>query len=210
MITGAAAAWLTFLPKFPLRCVSPASTRRTRQPGFLVERRSVPADLIIEKAGVRCTTPALTALAPCRTIGGDGIDAVLRSRRATLGQLWDALRLTTNRTGDADRRRLLLDSRSRPWSAAERRAHRLFRAAGIDGWAGSPIFGWSRTDRSTTSTSPSPGSGVAVEIDGRIHADPRNFEAERLRQNDLVLDGWLVLRFTWAMITESPTLWWWP
>jgi very-short-patch-repair endonuclease len=202
VITGAAAGRLTFLPRVPLPVVSLASGRRTRQPGFLIERRSIPAELIMEKAGIRCTSPALTALDLCAAVGGDGIDAVLRSRRATLAQLWEALALTTCRSGNADRRRLLLDSRSLPWSAAERRAHRLLRAAGIDGWIanlrvephGQVYF----IDIAF------PRLRIAVEIDGRNHADPDNFEQERLRQNDMVLDGWLVLRFTWTMITETP------
>lgn len=202
VITGAAAARLTFIPQLPLRGVTLASRRRTRQPGFLIERRSVPAELIIEKAGVRCATPALTALDLVPTLGGDGIDAVLRTRRATLGHLWEALRLTTGRSGNADRRRLLLDSRSLPWSAAERAAHRLFRTAGIDGWIANlrvephgQVYFIDIAFRRLR---------VAVEIDGRTHADPQQFELDRLRQNDLVLDGWLVLRFTWTMITENP------
>jgi very-short-patch-repair endonuclease len=30
------------------------------------------------------------------------------------------------------------------------------------------------------------------------------FESDRLRQNALLLAGWLVLRFTWQMLTEDP------
>jgi very-short-patch-repair endonuclease len=32
------------------------------------------------------------------------------------------------------------------------------------------------------------------------------FESDRRRQNALVLEGWLVLRFTWRMLTEQPDL----
>lgn len=202
VFTRAAAAALTFLPRLPVRCVSFASTRRTRRPGFHVERRSVPVELIIETRSVRCTAPALTALDLCPTLGGDGIDAVLRSRQTTLSQLWEALQLTTGRSGNVDRRRLLLESRAKPWSAAERKAHRLLRAAGIDGWIAN--FRVEPHGQVYYIDIAFPGFKVAIEIDGRIHADPRYFEEDRLRQNDLVLDGWLVLRFTWAMITQTP------
>ena len=38
-----------------------------------------------------------------------------------------------------------------------------------------------------------------VEIDGReFHIDPHTFTRDRIRQNELVLDGWLVLRYSVA------------
>jgi very-short-patch-repair endonuclease len=36
------------------------------------------------------------------------------------------------------------------------------------------------------------------------HTGAEVFETDRRRQNLLVLDGWCVLRFTWAMIDERP------
>ena len=46
---------------------------------------------------------------------------------------------------------------------------------------------------------------LVIEIDGRLyHAGAEAFETDRWRQNLLVLDGWCVLRFTWAMIEERP------
>ncbi|MCJ0979555.1 DUF559 domain-containing protein [Rhodococcus sp. ARC_M12] len=40
---------------------------------------------------------------------------------------------------------------------------------------------------------------VIVEIDGReFHTDPATFNNDRRRQNELVLDGWLVLRYSAA------------
>jgi very-short-patch-repair endonuclease len=48
---------------------------------------------------------------------------------------------------------------------------------------------------------------VALEIDGRLHETDRGlFESDRWRQNHLVLDGWLVLRCTWSMLTQHPDL----
>ena len=44
-----------------------------------------------------------------------------------------------------------------------------------------------------------------MEIDGRIHATDREvFESDRRRQNDLVLAGWRVLRFTYRMMEDRP------
>jgi len=49
------------------------------------------------------------------------------------------------------------------------------------------------------------GLRIAIEVDGRAyHSDRRAFERDRLRQNHLVLQGWLILRFTWEQITQRP------
>ena len=49
------------------------------------------------------------------------------------------------------------------------------------------------------------GLRIAIEVDGRAHhTDRRAFERDRVRQNMLVVRGWLVLRFTWEQITQRP------
>jgi very-short-patch-repair endonuclease len=46
---------------------------------------------------------------------------------------------------------------------------------------------------------------VALEGDGfGVHRLKDAFESDRTRQNELVLAGWLVLRFTWQMICKRP------
>lgn len=37
-----------------------------------------------------------------------------------------------------------------------------------------------------------------------FHSDPDAFQIDRQRQNDLVLLGWQVLRFTWLDLTAYP------
>ena len=202
--TGAAAARMTFWPELPVHTVTAALPRLDCQPrGYRIERRRVPDDLVLEVGGLRVTTPALTALDLCTSLGGEAIDAVLRSRWATLADLQRALEATAGRRGHAQRRRLLLDSRDEPWSEAEREAHRLLRAAGIEGWQ----------TKVRVVVGPAcyhldiafPQVRLALEIDGRaFHSDPASFERDRARQNDLVLAGWTVLRFTWRMLVEHP------
>lgn len=49
------------------------------------------------------------------------------------------------------------------------------------------------------------GLRIAIEVDGRAHHTGRiAFERDRERQNMLMLQGWLVLRFTWEQITQRP------
>ena len=204
VLTGSTAARFSFWPG--VRCeVVECATRREHAPrrGFRFSRRQVPLELVRERAGVRHTAPALTALDLCEELGGDGIDQVLRSRAATLLQLRRALELTPGRPGNGLRRELLLDSRDQPWSAAERRAHRLLRAARVTGWRSNhPV---ELDGRRYYLDIAFPRLRVAVEIDGRLHEDdPDVFEQDRHRQNHLVLHGWTVLRFTWAMLGEEP------
>ncbi len=46
---------------------------------------------------------------------------------------------------------------------------------------------------------------IAIEVDGRaFHSDRRTFERDRVRDCDLGVVGWLVLRFTWEKITKEP------
>ena len=45
---------------------------------------------------------------------------------------------------------------------------------------------------------------IAIELDGRIHLDEDVRELDLPRQNDLVLSGWIVLRFTWRRYRDRP------
>jgi very-short-patch-repair endonuclease len=49
-------------------------------------------------------------------------------------------------------------------------------------------------------------ASAVIELDGRLyHSGSEVFETNRWRQNLLILDGWCVLRFTFAMIDDRPT-----
>ena len=203
VLTGAAARAF-FWPAAPMPSIeiaTPGAVPPVR--GFTFNRRRIPPELIVELAGVRYSSPALTSIDLADFACADAIDIALRERRATLDGMYEALRLTPNRTGNSVRRRLLLDSRAQPWSAAERRAHRLLRQARIDGWtANLPVVVLGRLyyidiafDRVK----------LAIEIDGRLHeTDEDLFQSDRWRQNALVAAGWTVLRFTWEMLTDHP------
>lgn len=50
-----------------------------------------------------------------------------------------------------------------------------------------------------------PRQKVAIEVDGlAFHSATEDFHADRLRQNNIMLMGWQVLRFTWLDLTEYP------
>lgn len=205
VLTGAAAARLSFWPAARADTLTLAGRRlHGHWPGFRVERRLLDPELVLTTCGLRMTIPALTALDLCATLGGDPLDVVLRTRRASLPELHAVFDRCGGRRGNRARRRLLLDSRDEPWSEAERLAHRILRAGGLTGWTSNHpvVVGGFRYYLDIAF----PEAKLAIEIDGRLHHGPEAFEKDRWRQNDLVLEGWRVLRFTWAMLVEAPEL----
>lgn len=204
VLTHEAAAAASFWPGLAVpvvRCM--VRHHRARQPGYAFSRGLIPPELVWSRHGLRLASPALTALDLCETLGGGAIDHALRTRSTTLELMRRALALTLSRTGNPVRRQLLLDSRDEPWSEAERRFHRLLRAAGITGWsANRPL------DLGALVVYPDVvfrQLKLVVEIDGReFHSDKEVFESDRQRQNALVLHGWRVLRVTWRMIEDEP------
>jgi very-short-patch-repair endonuclease len=199
-----AAARVSFWPQVSLHAIQVAvPSPLPKQRGFVFTRRRIPAELVVEHQGLRYTAPALTAVDLATFACADAIDQALRTRTATLEEMYEALAKTANRIRNPERLRLLLDSRDRPWSTAERLAHRILRRACIRGWeANLPVLIEGRLYFLDIAF---PVLRVAIEIDGRMHEEDEDlFESDRWRQNALVRDGWRVLRFTWDMLREHP------
>lgn len=205
VFTGTTAARLSYWPEVSLRTVSAASRyKRVPRPGLAWERREVPPELVMLRGGLSLTVPSLTALDLSDLDHSEPLDVALRKRVVTLQTLHDALRLTPNRPGNADRWAVVLDSRSEPWSHSERLGHRLLRRAGITGWKANAPFR-EPTGNLYYIDVAFERIKLAIEIDGRIHAtDPEVFESDRWRQNALMLAGWRVLRFTYRMLEDHP------
>ncbi|MDN5726580.1 MAG: endonuclease domain-containing protein [Propionibacteriales bacterium] len=204
VITESAAARLTFWPDCPHDVISVATRRRSARRGFRLRAARIPAELIhLLPDGVQVTTPARTALDLCPALGGDSIDVALRTRAARFDDLWQAWELSRCRPGNAERLRLLLESRTEPWSRAERALHRLLHEAGIDHWQANRLIRVG--DRRYYGDVVFRRARLVLEVDGAaFHADPTVFDVDRVRQNDLQLHGWLVLRFTWDRIHNDP------
>lgn len=204
VILGSAAARLTYWPEAPLSAIDVAVRSTVRQhPGFAFSRRAIDAELVLEREGLRCSTPALTAIDLATTECADAIDIALRTRTATLDGMYEALRLTPNRSGNNDRRRVLLDSRNEPWSAAERLSHRSLRKSSLTGWRTNwPVVIGGLAYFIDVAF---PAQRLAIEIDGRLHETKEDlFQSDRWRQNALVLAGWRVIRFTFEMVRDHP------
>lgn len=171
--------------------------------GLTIVRRRLDPAWVREVHGLRCPAPAVVAvdLAP----GDDGRTAELFLRQGLVGpeELVDALAVFRGQRGMAERRRVVVSCSDNPWSGGERTLQSLLREAGIDGWVANPrlrlggfvcypdlLFAQRR---------------LVVEFDGfEVHSSRKAFEADRARQNRLVLAGYRVLRYTWRRITEDP------
>ncbi|GAA2110292.1 hypothetical protein GCM10009841_32250 [Microlunatus panaciterrae] len=205
VLTGRAAAKVSFWEELRVESVTMAvRSGRASRPGFQLSRRTIPAEQVRRRLRLCFTAPALTAVDLAADLGGDAIDRVLRTGFATLEDLQRAMAQSPGRPGNKDRRTLLLDSRDRPWSAAERRTHRLLRAAGITGWQAN--FWVELPDGGVFLDVAFVRARVALEVDGwefhgRIKAD---FERTWRRHNALVAAGWRVLHITWQQLVDEP------
>ncbi len=195
VVVGEAAAALTFWrPRTPHTISVAGPQARSRHPGLAFTRRVVPPELTTTRQGIRISSPNLTAIDLAPASRGHSIDDALRTRTATIAGMYSAPDLTTWRRGNTARRRLLLDSRSEPWSSRERLAHRLLRGAGITRWRGNvPIICSGNLFFQDIAMDVRP---LVIEIDGRQHMDPATADNDRWRGNLLLLVDKQVLRFT--------------
>lgn len=170
------------------------------QPWVRLHRFEVPD--VVEVRGIRMPSPAWNAVWQAPLDGGAAIDEYLRNR-GELADLQRALEQMPGNSQQALRRRLVAESRSNPWSRAERELHRLLHDHHIKGWVANArietacgvVFGDVLFRREQ----------LCVEADGfRYHADRHSFEADRARLSELVAAGWRVQQFTWQQLTTRP------
>lgn len=187
-----------------IQAVVPRSRHATRLPDTTIRRALPDGASLLRRDGLPVTHPALTLshclrflpLATARDIldrsqqvGGPPLEAV-------------AQQLQPRGPGTAQARQLLSAADGSHF-AAERLAARLLREAGVTGFrvnARVPLAGLVAViDIAFVDLQ------LAIEIDGfAFHTDPERFTKDRRRQNALMRAGWLVLRFTWADLTERP------
>ena len=126
------------------------------------------------------------------------MDSALQ-HQVELRDLWRAHLRNKGRYGSPAARRLLQIASDGARSEAERLFVKLMREACITGWEANYRIGRYRVDFAF------PGSRVAIEIDGLAHhSKSQDFQADRVRQNNIALLRWQVLRFTWLDLTEYP------
>lgn len=209
VFTGESAAALLWNRPGP-EVITATGRLRTKRPWASLSERVIDPEWITDRLGVRCTVPELTAIDLIPALGPDFVDQLLRESRdgkRTLARMWEAYRSHPKRPGNQLREHILRESRDQPWSAAERLAHRHLREAGMRGWVtnhrvvlGSRVY---YLDIAV------PKVQLALEVDGfASHRTKDAFDNDRIRQNDLVVADWTVLRITWTMLQNTDWLRW--
>ena len=97
--------------------------------------------------------------------------------------------------------RALLTDRAEgiPQKELERRFLRLIRAYGLPKPVRQKRSGNRKIDFAY------PELMIAIEVDGwNSHGSPAALASDLKRQNELILRGWTILRFTWSQITKQP------
>jgi hypothetical protein len=205
--TGAAIWWhMTTGPLTTLRLASGPNGGHTAPQGIVLTRRSVPDRVRIDDVWVsKRTDTALDAGVELGLVDGARlVDRALQEDKVSVDGLRQALDARGPRHGTVLARRLVTLAEGDARFEAERRAQGALHAAGIrdgvpnlavelPGWGTAVIDLAFRQQR------------VAVEIDGwAFHRDVERFRRDALRQNELTLAGWRVLRVTWYdLVAES-------
>lgn len=160
--------------------------------------------------GLRVTTVARTVidLAVGRSVKHMAaiVDRLVSDEAVELIEL-DAVLRATGRRGKpgTTTMRKVLEARigdDFPGSVLERRGRKLLREAGLPIPRSEYPIPWS-IDRFFDDAYPD--RKIAIEWDSRrFHGQMSSFEADRTRDRDAAVHGWVVLRFTWADVHERP------
>ena len=190
--------------------VAEAVHRRPSIEGVRVVRR-LTDDFTPRPHGLRLARPADALMDTLVVVGWQRaceiLDHVFQRRHMHLA---DLQALVDKRTGHGSRnakqlRRLLRRMSTGSKSEAEQRMATLLRRSGTGPWVANHALLDARGVPFAELDFAHIGLRIAIEVDGRaFHSDRRSFESDRRRQNALVLDGWLVLRFTWEQIVNDP------
>ncbi|MGV9801219.1 DUF559 domain-containing protein [Mycobacterium sp. NPDC003449] len=200
--SGLAAAWWHEVTRYPPDTVEVTIPRTGHHPqrhGIRLRRRDLDPRDIVERRGLRVTALPLTVVeAAARRGGAKLMDSALQ-RHVELRELWRVHLRNKGRHGSPAARRLLQAAADGARSEAERVLVKLLREARITGWKANYRVGRYVIDVAFRDEK------IAIETDGwAFHHDQEAFQHDRVRQNELALLGWQVLRFTWLDLTEYP------
>ena len=206
-VVGGAAAlfWQRRLDQ-PLTVVDVAIPTRQRVPGvtprIVAHRQEIPEFWRIRWDGIWV---ARTEYAVAQLLAGAGpelLDHAVRKRWVTVDSVAQAHLAMGRGRGSAVRSQILGAAEGGAESEAERLVQRALRAAGITGWVANKPIRLGSTHRVGDIVFAD--IKLLVELDGfAFHTSHDRFVDDRARQNDFVVAGWTVLRFTWWQLVQD-------
>jgi very-short-patch-repair endonuclease len=215
LVSHGSAAHLWGLRGFPppgrIDVTVPRHARPRRRPGVTVHETAA-LDLADprRRRGVPVTGPARTVLDVAamtdELVVLRALDEMRRLGHASWGELWEALlaHARPGRRGIGLARQALRtrDGRRVPDTEFARLFLRLIEARGLpqpESEVRVTVGGRRyRLDCAYVR------QRIAIELDGRDHLRPEVYDGDRVRDNQLELDRWLVLRYTWRRFTTRP------
>ena len=195
-------------PTLAVHIVLPQSRRVLPPPWVRVHRVPVPPRHVVERDGLPMTSKAWTLCDHLPTLRVNEAtqlaDRALQRHWLTAADLAARVRDWPGRAGNR-RLRALLDLTSDGAAAqSERRLHAVLRRARIDGWTPNYPVWFDGTLIAVVDVAIA-ALRIAIEVDGMAyHVDAQRFQRDRSRQNQLLMLGWRVIRFTWADLTNRP------
>ena len=186
--------------------VTVAEALAGRRPGIRPHRTTtLPTCDVVEKHGLRVTTPARTLLDLAASTPRAELERLTEEaqvlRVASTAELLAVIARGAGRPGAA-KLRAVLDYVDEPLvtrSEAEKRLRALCRSSALPmprmnvqraGWEVDAVWDAQR---------------LVVEVDGRRYHEPApQFERDRRKDADLMLAGYRVLRITWRRLTREP------
>ncbi|GLZ45433.1 hypothetical protein Acsp06_16180 [Actinomycetospora sp. NBRC 106375] len=210
LIGHAAAVWwnLTDRPVETIAIAVGPAGGHCPPPGVRTVRRAIGLSGRVRVDGVWVAHRAAAALEAATSLGlVEGarlLDRALQQDRVAVESLRQALEEMGQRHGVVLARRLVALAEGEARSEAERDAARRLTRARVTGWTANlpvvlPGFGRVVLDIAF------PQHRVAIEIDGwAFHRDVDRFRRDGLRQNEVVIGGWRVIRVSWYDLQETP------
>ena len=174
--------------------------------GIIIHRpRSLDED-VVEHEGLQVTTPARTLVDLCSSLSANHVARLCTEaqiqRLVTRSELAEMLDRSYGRRGINKLKRFAREETPPTRSQLERRFVRLVANAGLPAPRTNETLLIGGRYREVDAHWPD--HKLAVELDSyKIHGVRDHFESDRERDVDFVIDGWRVVRFTWARLRDD-------
>lgn len=202
VITGLAAAQLTFWKKAKVTTISVLTKRKLKDRGnYRFTRARIDPDDVVEKDGVRLSSATWTAVWLADADHGQATDEALRETQTTPEALQEMVDAFKWRRGNRERRFVVDNSREKPWSQMERLGHEALRDAGITGWKGNYVF--TLAGRTWPADIVFEKVRLVIELDGfESHSNPEVFHNDHEKAALLLAEGWITVRYSWPQLQD--------
>jgi very-short-patch-repair endonuclease len=201
---AAAELWSLMPGPSPVELSASRSHKSLR--GVIVHRPRTLQDDVVEHRGLRVTTPARTLVDLCASLDASHVARLCNEayilRLVTRTELADMLDRSYGRRGISKLRRFAREEGRPTKTQLEQRFVKLVADAGLPAPRTNEKLWIDGRERELDAHWPD--LKLAVELDSwTFHGVRKSFESDRERDVGFVIDGWRVVRFTWARLRDD-------